>query len=862
MKLASAPKKRQRVINQIRKNIETGAIAPGERLIPIREIANRFGVSLSVVQNALKELSEGGYIECRGITGFYVRENPTAEEKTAPGKEMPHGAVFLSCNHHSDLMWRRTYAEYADLREKQIQNLLRIAEKHHVFHFSFDQAEVVAVYLQSHPEDLPRLRTLLKNGQMELMGGLCIPDLNMVSGESILRNQLIGQAYWKKMFGVKAAVASMFDAFGMCGQLPQILRLCGFEFLIPSANMPNPSPTEAEPDRPFRWVGLDGTEIPTAKQMVISHDGYFCNVPVMLSFPARLAESLNDLKYLSGDSLAAYSTEEPPILEEIVPLVDAANRSGECRIQFRSSLDFFKTLKDRSLPEIRGEFNPIFTGCYATRIGCKQRVRKAENDLFKLEFIQAVTGKKQDLSKAWHELGVTQFHDAICGCHTDAAHRDFVRKTDSIPAATDTGLNLCNFTRIKEKQLIATALPPKGIPSQASGDRYLWTAELPPFGAKSFAPAARKPTTSVQGEPVFETRFFQVDFRQSEPVIRLRNGKNIFASEGFGRLWFRTDFGTMWIEKFLGPRLGKEFIREKVESIQTGPVFTSVTVSGEILPGPPMPGNDGTHWNGFGSLTWRKEYLFFHELDYFKLKLKLDWRGSNTKIGIGFPLTVQPDETRALFEVPFGTVERAPYFEVESRNSKSFRGLRRSDYWAARGDWPALNWISCGDYEQCVAVANTGTPGHQVVNGEVSVSLIRSGTETADGGMTPQPGAMDNGEHGFEFAFRPHSPMEMEKAYELGTMLNRPPAGVPGMLEGSVLDWNEGNIALSALYAVPEGVLVRWYETLGRETPDVKVTSSLGRLFECRADGSDPAAEPSAELFFKPFEVKTFLIKK
>ena len=81
-------------------------------------------------------------------------------------------------------------------------------------------------------------------------------------------------------------------------------------------------------------------------------------------------------------------------------------------------------------------------------------------------------------------------------------------------------------------------------------------------------------------------------------------------------------------------------MNEEVKSILSGDVFIQVVTEGKVLPSLASDGGNDDYWGGFGSLSFRKEYRFYRHQDYFTLKLRLDWKGNNTKIAIRFPRTV------------------------------------------------------------------------------------------------------------------------------------------------------------------------------------------------------------------------------
>ena len=81
MSLTNSPTKRQQVVNEITEKIRRGILEPGARLATVRDMSAHFDVSLSVIQNAMRELMDNGFVECRGASGFYVRTNLSRDEK-------------------------------------------------------------------------------------------------------------------------------------------------------------------------------------------------------------------------------------------------------------------------------------------------------------------------------------------------------------------------------------------------------------------------------------------------------------------------------------------------------------------------------------------------------------------------------------------------------------------------------------------------------------------------------------------------------------------------------------------------------------------------------------------------------------
>jgi 2-aminoadipate transaminase len=63
----------RQIAGQIRKRVESGSLAPGERLPPIRELAGSLGVNRDTVALAYEELAAEGLVESRVGRGTFVR---------------------------------------------------------------------------------------------------------------------------------------------------------------------------------------------------------------------------------------------------------------------------------------------------------------------------------------------------------------------------------------------------------------------------------------------------------------------------------------------------------------------------------------------------------------------------------------------------------------------------------------------------------------------------------------------------------------------------------------------------------------------------------------------------------------------
>jgi alpha-mannosidase len=110
----------------------------------------------------------------------------------------------------------------------------------------------------------------LNEGRWNIVGGWWVePDVNIPSGESLVRQGLYGQLTLQRLLGHRATVAYNPDSFGHTGTLPQIIKLQGMEnyiFMRPASH------EKSLPADLFWWEGPDGTRVLTYRIQISYND--------------------------------------------------------------------------------------------------------------------------------------------------------------------------------------------------------------------------------------------------------------------------------------------------------------------------------------------------------------------------------------------------------------------------------------------------------------------------------------------------------------------------------------------------------------------------------------------------------------
>jgi alpha-mannosidase len=383
-------------------------------------------------------------------------------------QQRPRLKLCILINNHFDPMWRRcwerhftiegqTYVAYADLEAYYMLDNLALAREHNEYKFHAESSFIARQFLERYPDTRDELLQLAREGRFGVTGGgETIVDSNMILGESLIRNYLVGLLWVEKTFGQRTRHAVRNDAFGNSAQLPQILRGCE----IPWAT--GMSYTRAQGRY---WRGLDGSTILHATLPIAAQGGGNTKYPPCPT--CRGTGVLNPDEDPNSDlcpecegrgiddAERAWLPEEllvdalPPsgvaliriVPEELLPnpeiITWAESLQDRFDVAFALEEDLFPyvqtwidAIDDPDPQEVHPsvELNPNNSGCWVTRIRTKQTCRRQEYEILGTEALAVMAtlrGKSYpaaEIDKIWQSLFFTMFHDAITATHVDPAY--------------------------------------------------------------------------------------------------------------------------------------------------------------------------------------------------------------------------------------------------------------------------------------------------------------------------------------------------------------------------------------------------------------------------------------------------------
>ncbi|MDP8240527.1 MAG: glycoside hydrolase family 38 C-terminal domain-containing protein [Candidatus Hatepunaea meridiana] len=354
---------------------------------------------------------------------------------------MDKKTLFLICNAHLDPVWLWQWEEGVAETLSTFRTAARFCEEFDGFVFCHNEALLYQWVETYEPELFEKIRKLVKEGKYSnasdyavnrggltagnavlqgkwhIMGGWFLqPDCNMPSGESFVRQILIGKRYFIEKFGVEPTTAVNFDPFGHSRGLVQILKKSGYLsylFCRPDEKWLH------LPDDDFVWVGYDGSEILAhrAPDHYHSEAGKACKrIEKWLDKNSDRETGL--LLWGIGNHGGGPSRED---LEQIENL--KANEKTWI-IKHGTPEDYFKWLesKKEALPHFAGDLNPWAVGCYTSMIKVKQKHRLLENRYYSTEKMvtnAALQGliayPREELSQSLKDLLFCEFHDILPG---------------------------------------------------------------------------------------------------------------------------------------------------------------------------------------------------------------------------------------------------------------------------------------------------------------------------------------------------------------------------------------------------------------------------------------------------------------
>ncbi len=849
-----------------------------------------------------------------GCVAILLWHATPVESADPPAETSPAVFYFIAHTHWEGAVFK-TREEYLEMGLPNILRALELLKKYPDYRFVLDQACYVQPFLERYPQEKQTFLQFVKEGRLAIVGGTDVMlDVNMPSGESFVRQVLYGKGYFRRALGVDVHVGWQLDTFGHHAQMPQLMKLGGFNsfwFFRGVADWSNPSE--------FLWEGLDGTQIP-AFWLPHSYAHTYGSPGTLPEFTEFMKGRYDALAPFSPGphrvGLAGADVCQP---EEQVPILTPQFNAQEgmpFELRMAVPSDYEAATAERSdLKVIGGELNPIFQGAYSSRIELKQRTRELERLLTTAEKLGSVLNwrkaatNNQALWRAWEPMLFNQAHDLMSGVMTDRVYEDTIRSYDfsgriareevvgrwrrlarevdtrgpGVPIVvynslswprTDVAIAQVGFSTADVQDLKVIAADGSTAPVQVLNcERYangaLLQAEIafiardvPSLGHAVYhlqTLAEPQATSSASpDEQVLANEYYHVT---CDPASGALTSIKV-QPEGWEALSGpanivakEEDHGDLW-EPYRPLDGGSRIAMKTVHGVpEAGKAMLSsegTAEPGSFTRGPVLSQLKVAHpWGEQGSFA--TTVRIFNGLPRIEIHTEILNQDKFVRYRALFPTTIH--DGKSVHEIPFGAFARPIGIE-----------------------FPAQNWVDYSNGQQGVALLNRGLPGNNVADDTLILSLLRSTQIVAYGfgggyepGMSSESGFELGKKLAFDYALVPHAGSWNEaEMYRRGLEFNQPlvcytaaPHAGPLPAQWGFVDISAPNVVLSALKPGPEGsTVLRVYEAAGKPTQtNVRLAAHVSSAQEVNLmedPGTDlEVTDNSLQLDLRPFEIKT-----
>ena len=357
---------------------------------------------------------------------------------------------------HWDREWYLNFQEFRAKLVIMMDKLLEIYKVNPEYkNFTLDgQTIPLEDYLEVRPGKEEEIKKYVKEGRLSIGPMYVLPDEFLVSGESIIRNFIIGHQI-SKSFGRVMNAGYIPDPFGHIAQLPQIIYGCE----IPSVLFMRGFGNEFEENNlnmEFTWNAPGNAASILGIFLIYGYgslawlkrtkiDGEFIadlntiNERV-LDFQKHIATP-NVLLNNGSDHLEANP--------EIPELIKQWNSRHPDQPIIQADFEYYVNKVLESNPKLKefqgelrgGRYSPLLSGVFSARMWIKQRNTAIEYFYEKYsEPLSAITWKLDKYNKFYYPtdyiltglkwLQKNAPHDSICGCSIDEVHNEMKVRFD------------------------------------------------------------------------------------------------------------------------------------------------------------------------------------------------------------------------------------------------------------------------------------------------------------------------------------------------------------------------------------------------------------------------------------------------
>jgi alpha-mannosidase len=776
-----------------------------------------------------------------------------AEALSRPANASAH-TVSAVGHAHIDSAWLWPQRETVRKTSRTFANVTALAADYPELVFACSQAQQYAWVKQHYPEIYRRMRSAIKAGQWQPVGGMWVEaDGNLPGGEALARQLVHGKRFFLDEFGVETRGVWLPDSFGYTAAYPQLARLAGMDWFLTQKISWNQ--TNRFPHHTFWWEGIDGTRVFTHFPSADTYNGTFEGRELARAernYAEKGVGTRSLLPFGHGDGGGGPTRE---MLERARRLRDL---EGSPRVLIEPPDTFFAAARAEypDAPVWSGELylelhRATFTSQARTKAGNRRSehlLREAELASVDAAINAGLDYPYEQLDRLWKVVLLHQFHDILPGSSIAWVHREaeqtYRRVAAELETIIDTALGalagsgdttwVFNAGPRARAEVVGTPAVFAIVPASSAGPLIV----------------ATPPTPVTVADRLLDNGLVRVELDDDGLFTSVRDlvhDRESLAPGARGNLLqLHPDLPNHWdawdIDRHYRHRFVDLTAAESITVVDGGPLDGAIRIV-----------------RAFGSSRIAQTIRLRAGSARVDIETEIDWHEREKILKAAFPFDVHAD--RAAAEIQFGHV---------------YRPTHTNTSWdVARFEVYCHRWAHVGEPGYGVAVVNDATYGHDVgrstredggTTTTLRLSLVRAP-------RSPDPEA-DQGAHRMTYAIVPGA--TIADAVAEGYALNLPlrvRSGGAGAGAQPLVSVDGDAVCVEAVKLADDrsgDVVVRLYESLGgRAGTRLRTAFPIAEarvvdLLERAVDGSPltVADDGSVALALRPFQVLTLRLRR
>ncbi len=635
------------------------------------------------------------------------------------------GKAYAFGHAHIDAAWLWRYEETKRKVQRTLATTVRLLERYDAT-FAQSSSQYYAWIEERDPALFERIRELVEKGRIIPVGGMWVEsDVQLVDGESLVRQFLYGQRYLLEKFGRIAKIGWLPDTFGFAASLPQILVKSGIELFTTYKvlwNERNEFPYHA-----FIWKGIDGSEIPT--HIMMSYKSSMTAKSLYRQW--KMYKNRHDVPmiyvYGYGDGGGGITWEMVEMRKHMneLPYIPTVVEGVED--------EYVREVSNLVTQTWEGElYVEAHRGTYTTNMRMKELMAKAESTLRSAEIWASIAEMNscfkypaEELEQLWKRTLLHQFHDVLPGSSIREVYDDAMADLKDVINKAEEIANSA-IRAIAEKNELCLAvfndLPWEREEVVELDGRELFV-KAPPLGWAELGETEKpeKPEVTVEGNSiVLENEHLIAVLNEKGELISLYDKDNDRETlKGRSNvLMAHVDTPGMWDAW----DVNEDFLLQGIELECEGYELVESDLSCGVR-----------FYRSYGNSKLVQTVRLKARSKMLEFDTEVEWYDKEILLKAWFNFNVHNWTT--FYEIPYGVVERL--------------AVRNTPWEQAKFEVPALRWADVCDGDYGVAMICTSRHGYTNWDSKLGLSLLKSP-------IYPNPWS-DTGKGHFVYYLYPHA---------------------------------------------------------------------------------------------------------